>query len=202
MSFLSATVLLFLVMDPFGNVPIFLCILREMPAESRKRIIVREMLIALAVLLFFLISGSFLLKLLKISEAALQVAGGIILFLIAIKMIFGEPQYMFQHSAKEEPLIVPLAIPCIAGPSAIATVMLLMGQNPERWPIWLLALFTAWILTSAILIFSSSLDKMLGEKGLSALQHLMGLILTAISVEMFLRGLKIFLSTPLMTTAN
>lgn len=194
MSFISATILLFLVMDPFGNVPVFLCLLRDIPAEKKQRIIIREMLISLAVLIIFLIAGPLLLDVLQISEASLQIAGGIILFMIAIKMIFGQPEYIFGGSSTEEPLIVPLAIPCIAGPSAIATVMLLMGQNPERWLDWLLAVFLAWMVSSIILISSSRLDRILGKKGLNALQHLMGLILTAISVEMFLKGLKIILS--------
>lgn len=195
MSFISATILLFLVMDPFGNVPIFLCVLRDMPAEKRQKVIIREMFIALAVLIVFLTTGPFLLEILQISEASLQIAGGIILFMIAIKMIFGEPEYLFRGTSTEEPLVVPLAIPCIAGPSAIATVMLLMGQKPERWLDWLLAIFLAWIITSIILISSSKLDRVLGKKGLNAMQHLMGLILTAISVEMFLNGLKIIIST-------
>ncbi|MFP3982062.1 MAG: MarC family protein [Desulfurivibrionaceae bacterium] len=195
MSFISATILLFLVMDPFGNVPVFLCMLRGIPAERKQRIIIREMLISLAVLIIFLIAGPLLLDILQISEASLQIAGGIILFMIAIKMIFGEPEYIFGGSSTEEPLIVPLAIPCIAGPSAIATVMLLMGQSPDRWLDWLLAVFLAWMVSSIILISSSKLDRILGKKGLNALQHLMGLILTAISVEMFLEGLKIILSS-------
>lgn len=194
MSFISATILLFLVMDPFGNVPVFLCLLRDIPAERKQRIIIREMLISLAILIIFLIAGPLLLDILQISEASLQIAGGIILFMIAIKMIFGQPEYIFGGFSTEEPLIVPLAIPCIAGPSAIATVMLLMGQNPDRWLNWLLAVFLAWMISSIILISSSRLDRILGKKGLNALQHLMGLILTAISVEMFLKGLKIILS--------
>ena len=112
------------------------------------------------------------------------------MFLIAIKMVFGKLGDMFISSQKEEPFIVPLAIPCLAGPSAIATVMLLTGQEPHRWREWVVSLFLAWILTSIILLLSARLDQVLGEKGMNALQQLMGLILTALAVEMFIQGLR------------
>ena len=190
MTVLSASILLFLVMDPFGNAPVFLCVLKDVPLPKRQKAIIRELLIALVVLVFFLILGPQLLKALHISETSLRIAGGIILFLIALKMIFGDPKDMFSAVPGGEPLIVPLAIPSIAGPSAIATVMLLTGQEPNRWPEWLLSLFTAWIATSVILLFSGRLDRIFGERGLNALQRLMGLILTALAVEMFLQGIR------------
>ena len=190
MSLLSASILLFLVMDPYGNIPTFLCVLKNVPVQRRQKAIIRELLIALIVLIFFLLLGSHLLKALQISEASLRIAGGIILFLIAIKMIFGSPEDMFSETLEEEPLIVPLAIPCIAGPSAIAIVILLMGQEPNRWPEWMLSLISAWIVTSVILLLSTKIDRILGKRGLSALQHMMGLILTAISVEMLVQGIR------------
>ena len=190
MSILSATILLFLVMDPFGNSPIFLSVLKGVPPQRRQKAIVRELLIALLVLLSFLLAGPHLLKALHISEPSLRIAGGIILFLIAIKMVFGKVGDMFSGPHQEEPFIVPLAIPCLAGPSAIATVMLLTGQEPHRWHEWVASLFFAWILTSSILLLSAKLDRVLGEKGMSALQHLMGLVLTALAVEMFIQGLR------------
>ena len=190
MSILSASILLFLVMDPFGNSPIFLSVLKGVPPQRRQKAIVRELLIALIVLLSFLLAGPHLLKALHISEPSLRIAGGIILFLIAIKMVFGKVGDMFSGPLQEEPFIVPLAIPCLAGPSAIATVMLLTGQEPHRWREWVASLLFAWILTSSILLLSARLDRVLGEKGMSALQHLMGLILTALAVEMFIQGLR------------
>jgi MarC family membrane protein len=190
MSILSASVLIFLVMDPFGNSPIFLSVLKELPPQRRQKAIIRELLIALIVLLAFLLAGPHLLKALHISEPSLRIAGGIILFLIAIKMVFGKVGDMFSGSPQEEPFVVPLAIPCLAGPSAIATVMLLTGQEPHRWREWVAALLFAWLVTSGILLLSAKLDRVLGEKGMSALQHLMGLILTAVAVEMFLQGLR------------
>lgn len=190
MSILSASILLFLVMDPFGNVPLFLSVLKGVPPQRRQKTIIRELLIALTVLLLFLLAGPYVLKALHISESSLRIAGGIILLLIAIKMVFGKAEDIFGGSPKEEPLIVPLAIPSLAGPSAIATVMLLTGQEPHRWMEWVVSLLLAWLLTSIVLLLSSKLDRLLGERGVSALQHLMGLILTALAVEMFLQGLR------------
>ncbi len=194
MSILSASILLFLVMDPFGNAPVFLYVLKGVSPQRRQKALVRELLIALLVLLLFLLAGPHLLKALHISEPSLRIAGGIILFLIAIKMVFGKVGDMFPASLEEEPFIVPLAIPCLAGPSAIATVMLLMGQEPHRWHEWVVSLLLAWVCTSIILLFSARLDRVLGEKGMNALQHLMGLILTALAVEMFIQGLSSVIS--------
>ena len=190
MSILSASILIFLVMDPFGNSPVFLSVLKGVPPQRRQKAIARELLIALLVLLLFLFAGPHLLKALHISEPSLRIAGGIILFLIAIKMVFGKVGEMFSGPFSEEPFIVPLAIPCLAGPSSIATVMLLTGQEPHRWNEWVVSLLLAWLLTSGILLLSAKLDRVLGEKGMSALQHLMGLILTALAVEMFIQGLR------------
>jgi MarC family membrane protein len=189
MTLLSASILLFLVMDPFGNIPVFLCVLKNLPDEKQQKIIIRELVIALMILILFLALGPHLLEALQISEPSLRIAGGIILFLIAIKMIFGATEELFRDTSGGEPLIVPLAIPSIAGPAAIATVMLLTGQDPNRWPEWLIALLLAWLVTSIILLLSTRLDRILGQRGLTALEHLMGLILTAIAVEMFLQGI-------------
>lgn len=189
MTLISATILLFLVMDPFGNIPFFACIMKGVVPERRNRILLRELIIALVVLLIFMGIGPTLLSLLQLSQEALGIAGGIILFLIALKMVFSAPEEIFSSSPEGEPLIVPLAIPSIAGPSAIAVVMLLMAQEPEQWRLWLLALTIAWLASGILLMFSMRMGELLGERGLVALQRLMGLILTAISVEMLLQGI-------------
>ncbi len=194
MSLLSAAILLFLVMDPFGNAPVFLVLLNRVPLLKRQKVIIRELLIALGVLIFFLFSGPLLLRLMHISEPSLRIAGGIILFLVALRMVFGTGEIFSVQAADDEPFIVPLAIPLLAGPSAMAMVILLTGQDPGRWPEWLAALLLAWGATSIILLISSRLDHVLGPKGMKALQHLMGLILTALAVEMFLQGLVSFLN--------
>ena len=193
MSIVSASVLLFLVMDPFGNAPFFLSVLSSVPVEKHKKIIIRELLIALLVLNAFLLMGPHILKVLQVSEAALRIAGGIILFLIAIKMIFGAPEEMLRGTPGGEPLIVPLAIPSIAGPSAVATILILVGQEPAYRPEWALALFMAWVSTTVILLLSAKLHLLLRERGLNALQRLMGLILTTISIEMILQVVRLAL---------
>ena len=193
MSFFSAAILLFLVMDPFGNVPFFLCVLTEVPRKKRQRVIARELLIALLVLFLFLLVGPHFLKVLQISESSLRIAGGIILFLIAVKMIFGQIGELWYGIPDGEPFIVPLAIPSIAGPSAVATILLLVGQEPARRPEWAFSLFLAWASSALILLLSSKLLSILGDKGLSAIERLMGLVLITVSVEMLLQGLRLFL---------
>lgn len=193
MSVVSATILLFVVMDPFGNMPLFLSVLDAVPVERRRKVVARELSIALLILVAFLFAGPRFLAALQISQPSLRIAGGIILILIAIKMVFGETGQMFKETPEGEPLIVPLAVPYVAGPSAIATVLLLAGQEPGRWPAWLLAIFLAWTANAAILLSSTKLASLLGSRGLCAVERLMGLILTAVSVEMFLGGVRAFL---------
>jgi MarC family membrane protein len=192
MTIYSATVLLFLVLDPLGNIPFFLTALRSADPAQHRRIILRELLIALAILVVFLFAGRYILDLLSISEPSLSVAGGVVLFLIALKMIFPSPQGLYEV-VDGEPFIVPLAVPYVAGPSAIATTLLLMSQAPERWAEWFAALIIAWAVTGIILLASSSLNRVLGKRGLIAAERLMGMILTIVAVEMFLSGLRVFL---------
>lgn len=194
MTMFSTALLLFLVMDPVGNIPPFLTVLRNVPPAKRRKIILRELIIALAVLMFFLFFGPFILRLLQIEGPALSIAGGIILFMIAIRMVFPPSEGSGVMTEKEEPFIVPLAIPLVAGPSAIAMVLLLMTREPERWLEWVLALIFAWIVCSAILLASSKLSDLLGHKGLIAMERLMGMILTTVAVQMFITGLQQFLS--------
>lgn len=189
MTLLSAFVLLFLVMDPAGNVPLFLSALESVPPERRGRVIARELLIALGVLVLFLFLGPTLLKGAGISESGLAIAGGIILFLIALRMIFPQPGG-FAEDVAGEPFIVPLAIPFVAGPSAMAAVMLVMSEDPLRWPEWLAALVLAWAASATILLLAPRLRRVLGRRGLVAIERLMGMVLTALAVEMFLRGLR------------
>lgn len=144
--------------------------------------------------MFFLFFGPFILRLLQIEGPALSIAGGIILFMIAIKMVFPAVEGNQALTEREEPFIVPLAIPLVAGPSAIAMVLLLMTREPERWLEWVFALVFAWIVCSAILLMSSKLSNLLGNKGLLAMERLMGMILTTVAVQMFITGLQQFWS--------
>ena len=191
-SFTSAVVILLLVMDPIGNIPLFVSVLRHVKAARRRPVILRECAIAFAVLLVFVFFGAAILGVLGLSDPSLTIAGGVILFLIALRMIFRRPEGVFGDTVSGEPFIVPLAIPSIAGPAAIATVMLLVSRAPQRLLEWCLAVSVAMLVTVALLVAADRLAKLAGEQGLLAFERLMGLILTAIAVEMLLRGIETF----------
>lgn len=185
----SATILLLLITDPFGNIPVFVTTLKEVRPERRIKVILRENLIAFGILLSFMFVGDKFMRLLGLSDVSLQIAGGIVLFLIAIRMIFPQPQPE-QALPAGEPLIVPLAIPMIAGPSALATVMLLVSQAPHRRTEWIAALTIAITVGACILALAERIQRVLGERFVIAMERLMGLILVAVSVEMLVRALK------------
>jgi multiple antibiotic resistance protein len=187
---LAAIFLLIIIMDPIGNVPVFLSILKNIPLERRKKIIIRELIIAFAILLFFMFIGRYLLQLLQIEQSSLGIAGGIILFIIAIRMIFPGTKPMFTHNEEAEPLVVPLAIPMLAGPSAIAAVILLMAQEPTRWIEWIFVVFVASLISGIILISSEALGSKLGNRALIAIERLMGIFLIMVSVDFILDGIK------------
>jgi MarC family membrane protein len=191
-SFVSAIVILLLVMDPIGNVPLFVSLLRNVPPERRTRVIVRECAIAFAILLVFVLCGRFILVGLGLSDSSLTIAGGVILFLIALRMIFRHPEGIFGETVAGEPFIVPLATPSIAGPAAIATVVLLESRAPQRLLEWSAAVTVAMLATLVLLLFAERIARLAGERGLLAFERLMGLILTAIAVEMLLRGIQTF----------
>jgi multiple antibiotic resistance protein len=193
MTTLSAAILLFLVMDPVGNVPVFVALLRDVKPPRARIVVAREMAIALAVLMGFLFGGQTMLDLLHVSEPALSVAGGVILFLIAVRMIFGTTGEIFRDHPEGEPFVVPLAVPLIAGPSAAATILLLMARDPARWLDWLGALVGAWLATGVILVFAASFSRVLGPRFLNAAERLMGMLLTTLAVEMFLSGMSDFM---------
>lgn len=199
MSTLSAALLLFLVLDPIGNVPLFVLALRHVDPHRHRWVILRESLFGLGFLVMFLLLGPWILRLLHISQSSLSIAGGIILFLIALKMIFTGAGDVFSISIQGEPLIVPLAVPLIAGPSAMATVMLLMARQPEYWPRWLAAIILAWIPSCGILICAPALKRLLGDRGLIALERLMGMILATVSVQMLLDGIRSTFMSAAMT---
>ena len=192
MTLLSAAVLLFLVMDPLGNVPFFLSTLRQVDPGRVRRVIVRELLIALGVLVCFLFAGRYVLAVLQISEPALSLAGGVILLLIALRMIFPSGERSMREEVEGEPFVVPLAIPYVAGPSAFATELLLMSREPERWPVWLAALLVAWAATALIIYFGSGMRRLLGDKGLVAIERLMGMILVTVAIQMVMTGVVEF----------
>lgn len=189
----TVAILLFLVMDPIGNAPVFVSALGRVEPSRRARVVLREMLIALAILLVFLFAGPSLLSLLGISDVALEIAGGIVLFLIALKMVFpaSNSQSAFADEGMDgEPFIVPLAVPFVAGPSTIATILVVLGDAPDRWPAWLGALCAAWAVSCVILLSAAKLSERIGRRGMLAIERLMGMVVVAIGVEMFVRGVR------------
>jgi multiple antibiotic resistance protein len=188
--FFNAITLL-LIMDPLGNIPLFLSALKTVEPERRRKILVREILIAYIVLLVFLFGGKYLLRLLSLQEETISIAGGIVLFLIALRMVF-PGQEATGDTLEGEPFIVPLAIPLIAGPSTLASLLLLQ-QSPNSTFELLLALTLAWIVTAVILLSSTFLYRLLKERGLIAIERLMGMLLVMLAVQMFINGLAKFL---------
>jgi len=188
MSAFSAALLLFLVMDPFGNIPFFISALKNVDRSRHTRIVLRELVIAFLVLVVFLFAGQHILRALQISEPALTTAGGTVLFLIALRMVFPRRGATGEEEVEGEPFVVPLAVPYVAGPSALASVLLIMSREPETWPAWLAALSLAWFATGLILLLSSPLARLLGEKVLRAIERLMGMVLAAVAIQMIMTG--------------
>lgn len=192
MSLVSAVVLLFLVMGPLGNVPLFLSALRNVEPSRQRHVILRDMLIALGIMVGFLFLGQILLDVLGVESPALTAAGGVILLVIAFRLIFPSAERNRVEQVHEEPFVVPLAIPYTAGPSVLSTELLLMSQDPSRWHVWLLAIILAWSAAAAILLASASLQRWLCVRGLTAIERLMGMVLIILAVDMLLEGIKNF----------
>ena len=189
-TFLSALILLLLVLDPFGSLPIFISILGGVKPERRTFVAVREVLIAFAVLVLFMVSGQGFLALMRLSERSLEVAGGVILIIIAIRMIFGGEGAYGTDIGAREPFVFPLAVPLLAGPSAMATVLLLASRQPEHLVTWIGALTAALAISGVVLLAADRIRRVLGTQMVAAIEKLMGLVLTAVAVEMILAGLK------------
>lgn len=192
-TFVSATILLLLITDPLGNIPIFANALRNVVPQRRAFVILREVLIAFLLLLAFMFVGDSFLRVMSLSELSMQIAGAVILFLIALRMIF-PVAHTDAEPLQGEPLIVPLAIPALAGPSALATVLLLVSQAPARRMEWVAALCVTMAVCAVVLVLAERIQRVLGERVVMAFERLMGLILVAISVEMLLRGIQMFIA--------
>jgi multiple antibiotic resistance protein len=193
MTLFAATVTLLLILDPFGNVPLFQSILGRVPTERRRFVVVREVLIAYALLLGFLLVGSPLLGFLGLQQSSLSIAGGIMLFIIAIGMVFPNRGVHVSAEDNDEPFIVPLATPLIAGPSGMAFLLLLANQHPGRLWEWVVAVTLASAASAAVLILGERFMRLLGARGMRAIERLMGMILTLIAVQMMLNGLSLYL---------
>ena len=194
MDVLPAVITLFLVMDPLGNVPLFLSVLKNVPPARRQKVILREIGIAYIVLILFLLMGNAFLQFLGLRQEAVSVAGGIVLFLIAIRMIFPVEGGWTDNSPQGEPFIVPLAIPLVAGPSTLATVLLLKQTMADYSTLQMVLIVSlAWAASGIILMSSTLLYRALGERGLIAMERLMGMLLVMVAVQMLMNGIASFL---------
>ncbi|SJL85092.1 YhgN family NAAT transporter [Vibrio palustris] len=194
MEIFSAAIMLFLIMDPLGNLPVVLSILKHFDKRRRRIILIRELIASLVILMLFLYAGKSILGFLHVQPETLSISGGVILFIIAIKMIFPSAGSITGLAVGEEPFIVPIAIPMIAGPSVIAALLLLSTQYPHQMMELSASVFLAWLGTAGILMFYGFFHKLLGERGLKAVERLMGLLLVMVSTQMLLDGLKSYMA--------
>jgi multiple antibiotic resistance protein len=188
----SVAVTLFFIMDPLGNVPVFNAILSGFDSAKRARIMARELILALLILFVFLFSGNAVLGFLGLSQSSLSIAGGILLFIISLRMIFPKTTSRDEMEDTEDPFLVPLAVPMIAGPSTIAILILLGSSEPGRMVEWSISLLLAWTASTVLLVASPYLMRVLGLRGARALERLMGMILVILATQMLLNGVRDF----------
>ena len=188
--FTSAFVLFLLVLDPFGSLPIFIAVMQKVPSHRRVRVAFRESLIAFFVLTAFIFWGQNFLNLMHLSERSLEVAGGVILLIISLKMVLSDRETPHEFGRQREPFIVPIAVPLLAGPSAMATVLISVTRQPDQLWLWMAALAAAIGVSGGVLLISDKIQQWVGISTVLAVEKLMGLVLSAISVEMILAGLK------------
>ncbi|MBT8442239.1 MAG: NAAT family transporter, partial [Gammaproteobacteria bacterium] len=187
-------VTLFFIMDPLGNMPVANAILQHVDSHARAKIVAREMLFALVILMVFLWAGTSILDFMQLSQPSLSLAGGVLLFIIALRMIFPEP-VSEGSDAIDDPFIVPLAMPMVAGPSTIAILLLLSSTEPDRMGEWSAALFIAWAGTASIMTASPYLIRYLGDRGARALGRFMGMLLVLLATQMLLNGVAEFVAS-------
>lgn len=191
---MEIVLLLFLVIDPFGNLPFVLAVLRRLDNGAYRRAIVRELGLAFLILLGFALAGDAVLAYFRIDQASLQISGGIILFLISLKMLFQSSAAIFSSEYHDDPVLVPIAMPAIAGPAAITTLIILRNQQQAGLGEIVLALLGVLALTALVLLAGRRLQRLLGERGIDAMEKLMGLILNMVAVNMVLGGIRLSLA--------
>ena len=190
----SAVVTLFLIMDPLGNIPLFLSVLKVVPPDRRRIVLIREIALAYLVFILFLLLGRYVLQFLRLEQETIGIAGGIVLFLIALRMVFPGEGALSVDSLEGEPFLVPLAVPLLAGPSTLAAILLLQRSAPSQTVPLLFAITIAWALSAGILLSSTLFYRVLRERGLIAIERLMGMLLVMVAVQMLLNGVKAFLA--------
>jgi len=191
--FVSSALLLFLVIDPLGNIPLFLAATKSLEPKRRQYVIARELLVALVIMVLFFFVGSWFLNTLHITSSALSVGGGLILMFIAVKMVFPGSMGSISQDTQGEPFIVPMAVPYMAGPSILATEVVLVHQAGDKWLVLLGSLGAAWLIGSVILMAAGLLQRVLGDKAVTAIERLMGMVLVLISAQMLLTGISEFI---------
>jgi len=195
-SIISTAILIFFILDPFGNIPLLLSLLKNIDKKRHFSIIVREVIIGLIILIIFLFFGESILNIFHLQTASITIAGGIIFFIISIKMIFPtENGNIFASAKDDEPLIVPIAMPMIAGPAALATILVLAKTNNQHISKLFISVILAWFISSLIMLFSTKLYNILKDRGLTALERLMGMLLLIMSVQMFVDGIRALIGT-------
>ena len=186
-SFTTIAFTIFFVLNATGQIPLFLALLARFDHKRQLKIITRELIIALVVLLLFTFFGDWILKVLGISQPIIAVAGGILLFLISLTMIFPKGEATHEHLTKE-PMVIPLAIPVITGPGAITTVMTYAHETGH--PLMVAgAVFCAWLPSLVILLMGSYIKNIMGERGLTAIERLGGMLVCLIGINMCTNGI-------------
>jgi multiple antibiotic resistance protein len=194
MEWYTIAFILFLIMDPLGNISSFLGLVKEIPRKEVSKIVIREMLIALSIMLLFNFIGEYLFDLLHVSEKTVRITGAVILFLSAIKILFPTIDSPRNNLPPGEPYIVPLAVPLIASPALLAMIMLFAHIVPNI-SLMLMAILSAWLASSFLLLNANRIQKVLGANGLVAIERLMGMILVLIAIQKFLEGIQLFVKS-------
>lgn len=194
MTIFSIALVLFLIMDPIGNLNSYLGLVKELDPKRQRWVVFREMLIALAIMIFFNYLGEFFFDFLDLSETTVRLSSGVILFLIAIKILFMAPDSIRANLPKGEPFIFPLAVPLIAGPALMATIMLYAHLEPYQ-SVMLIAILIAWLASVTVLFYSQQIKNVLGLNGLIACERLIGMVLVMLGVQRILEGILLFWST-------
>ena len=193
----SYIITLILVMDPFGNIPLFITALKRVPQERRTKVLLRELMIALLIMMVFLFAGAKMLAWLGIAKYSLGISGGIVLFIMSIKLVFNSSmdEQAQLNQKDEEPFLVPLAIPLIAGPASLSMLMILSAGDPKKvWSLFI-AVLIASVLNGIVLLLSFPISNILGKRGIIALERLTGLIMVLIYVNMMMGGISEFVKS-------
>lgn len=198
MTTFSIALVLYLIMDPIGNIASFLSQMRDYPEKKRIWVTVREMCFALIAILIFAVIGEHLFVILDISETTVRLSSGLILFLVALQILFPNTNSMRENLPKEEPYVIPLAIPLTAGPSLLATVML-YAHLEESNQIMFAGILIAWTAALVTLLLGGKLRDLIGDNGLTASERLMGMILVLLAIQRFMEGVMLFMCTPAPT---